>query len=214
MIPLESHCVFIGKRALVAIAAPCGKREFNGLRQRWSKQTAEVAALFRADVSWEWNSPVNPARLERLVEALLSEEPGLQWVKPTGSSFDRDQGRDLVVSWLTPPGLNQMLTEEQSRMPAVPRKIVVQVKARKRSVAKSDVQDVRDMLDRHQADGILLVADPVWSNDLYNYLETLAARGYWICLWGRPDLEERLRRHPFIASQFSDMVAQRPNPTE
>ncbi len=207
MIPLESHCVFIGKRAMVAIASPCGKREFDGLRQRWTKQTAELATMFRADVTWEWRSPVDPVRLEQLVETLLSEEPGLQWTRPTGPSFDRDQGRDLVAAWLTPPGLNQMLSGSGAE-PVVARKIVVQVKARKRSVGKADVQDVRDMLDRHEADGILLVADPIWSNDLYNYLETLAKMGYWIGLWGRSELEDRLRRHPFIATQFRDIVSE------
>ena len=120
MVPLESHCVFIGKRALVSIATPCGKREFSVLRQRWTKQTSELAAIFRAEIEWEWQSPVNPSRLEQLVEALLSEEAGLQWCRATGPSFDRDQGRDLVASWLTPPGLNQTLTQEQSETPAVP----------------------------------------------------------------------------------------------
>lgn len=208
MVPLETHCIFIGKRALVSIAAPCGKREFNGLRQRWAKQTTDVAAIFRADVDWEWQAPVNPSRLEQLVETLLTEEPGLQWCKPTGPSFDRDQGRDLVASWFTPPGLNQTLSKEGSETPAAPRKIIVQVKARKRSVGKSDVTDIRDMLDRHEADGVLLVADPIWSNDLYNYFETLAAKGYWIGLWARSDLEDRLRKNPFVAHRFIDIVKQ------
>jgi hypothetical protein len=209
MVPLENHCIFIGKRALVSIAAPCGKREFNGLRQRWAKQTSNLAAIFKADVEWSWQSPVDPSRLEQLVEALLTQEPGLQWCKPTGPSFDRDQGRDLVVSWFTPPGLNQTLTEAQSETPAIPRRVIVQVKARKNSVGKSDVKDVRDMLERHSAEGILLVADPIWSNDLYNYFETLAAKGCWIGLWARSDLEDRLRKHPYVANRFSDLVKER-----
>lgn len=212
MVPLESHCIFIGKRVLVSIAAPCGRREFNGLRQQWTKQTSDLSAIFKSDVEWSWQSPVDPGRLEQLVGAVLSQEPGLQWCKPTGPSFDRDQGRDLVVSWLTPPGLNQTLTKEESETPAAPRKIIVQVKARKRSVGKSDVKDVRDMLERHGADGILLVADPIWSNDLYNYFETLAAKGCWIGLWARSDLEDRLRKHPSIAKRFSDLVTERSQP--
>lgn len=209
MIPLETHCVLFGRRALVAIATPCGKREFDAIRQQWSRQTNELATIFKADVTWDWAKPVDPARLEKLVEALLTEEHGLQWALPTGPSFDRDQGRDLVASWLTPPGLNQMLTEAEAQRPAVARKIVVQVKARSRSVGKSDMQDVRDMLDRHDANGILLVADPIWSNDLFNYLETLAKKGVWIGLWGRPQVEARLRRNPFIADQFRDIVVER-----
>jgi Restriction endonuclease len=209
MIPLETHCVFIGKRAMVAMAAPCGKREFNAARLRWSKQTADLASIFRADTAWDWASPVDPARMEKLVEELLTEEPGLHWVRPTGPSFERDQGRDLVATWLTPPGLNQTMTHEATSEPVFARKIVVQVKTRNRTVGKSDVQDVRDMLERHDAEGLLLVADPVWSNDLFNYLETLARKGAWIGLWGRADIEARLRRHPFIASQFTDVVLQR-----
>ena len=139
----------------------------------------------------------------------MTKEPGLHWALPTGPSFDRDQGRDLVASWLTPPGLNQMLTQAGAEQPVVARKIVVQVKARGRSVGKSDVQDVRDMRDRHGANGMLLVADPIWSNDLFNYLETLARKGVWIGLWGRAQIEEKLRRNPFVAGQFTDIVLER-----
>lgn len=103
-----------------------------------------------------------------------------------------------------------MLTLAYVEEPVIARKIVVQVKARS-SVGKSDVPDVHDMLDRHDADGMLLVAYPIWSNDLFNHLETLATKGKWIGRWGRSQIEARLRRNPFIAEQFRDIVVERAN---
>jgi hypothetical protein len=206
LVPTETHCICIGKKSLVSIQSPCGRQSFLKARQDWHDKITKQASIFYADVLWEWIAPIDASRLEQLVEALLSEEPGLEWAKPTGPSYDRDQGRDLVATWLTPPGLNEKISEAKLDKAASRRKIIVQVKSRGRSVGKSDVRDIRDMLDRHEADGILLVAHPVWSNDLFNYLENLAARDFWVGLWSQADLEERLRRHPYIARRFKDIV--------
>jgi hypothetical protein len=131
-------------------------------------------------------------------------------VQPAGPPNERDQGRDLVVNWFTPPGLGQRVApaEAESASRSMTRKILVQVKTRSKTVGKADVRDVRDTLDRHNADGFLLVAHPGWSNDLFNYLEGLAEKGLWISIWGPLQLEERLRRRPLVAHRFTDLVAQ------
>ena len=210
MIPLETHCVFVGAHTIVSLTQPCGLSEFENARMQWSRQSALEASIFNAGVQWRWADKLNPARFEQLVEALLSEEPGLHWVRPAGPAYERDQGRDLVAMWLTPPGLSQRFKEGQEDKPVEARKILVQVKVRKKAVGKGDVRDVRDTLERHNADGFLLVAHPGWSNDLFNYLEFLAERGCWVNLWGPTQLEERLRRRPHVAQLFSDLVTRVP----
>jgi hypothetical protein len=82
----------------------------------------------------------------------------------------------------------------------------VQIKTRNKTVGKSDVRDVRDTLERHDANGFFLLVYPRLSNDLINYLETLRRQGYWVDWWGRPQIEDRLRRRPHIATRFSDLV--------
>lgn len=63
---------------------------------------------------------------------------------------------------MTPPGLGQKLSAQQAANPVVSRKILVQVKTRKKTVGKADITDVRDTLERHDADGILVVVSPGW----------------------------------------------------
>lgn len=206
ILPLESHCLFLGARTIVAIETPCGFREFQQAREQWREVTRKQAKIFNIGVEWEWHAKPDPAKFEALVRELLNEETGLHWVRAAGPTFDRDQGRDLVAMWLTPPGLGQKLTAQQAESPVISRKILVQVKTRKKTVGKADIADVRDTLERHGADGILVVVSPGWSNDLYNYCERLAEKGVWVDLWGRSELEQRLARAPHVAKRFSGIV--------
>ncbi|ESZ32933.1 restriction endonuclease [Mesorhizobium sp. L2C066B000] len=204
VIPVDTHCVFIGQRTIVALAGRFDAARYNQLRAEWEHQNAKQSAIFLVGVRWVWSTPLNPARFEALVEAILSEEQGLEWVRAAGPSFERDQGRDLVALWLTPPGLPGGEVHYETAVKR--RKIVVQVKSRKKTVGKSDVRDVRDTIERHGADGILVVAHPGWSNDLFNYCEGLAQKGHWVDLWGPSHLEARLRARPYLAERFSDLV--------
>lgn len=204
VIPVDTHCVLIGRRTIVAVAGQFDATRYHQLRAEWETQNAKQSAVFLVDVRWVWRTPLNPARFEALVEAVLSEEQGLEWVRAGGPSYERDQGRDLVALWVTPPGLPGGVVHHETAVGR--RKIIVQVKSRKKTVGKTDVQDVRDTIERHDADGFLLVAHPGWSNDLFNYLEGLAKTGYWVDLWGPRDLEDRLRARPYIAERFPDLV--------
>lgn len=205
-IPLESHCLFLGRRTFVALAVPCGLEEFDAARAVWAEQSAAEAALFNIGKTYRWANKLDPTRFEQLVHAILEEEPGLHWVRAAGPTNERDQGRDLVATWLTPPGIGPMIGPEHEL--ARTRRIVIQVKSRGKTVGKTDVRDVRDTIDRHEADGFLLVAYPGWSNDLFNYLEGLAKKGPWVSLWGPLQIEERLRRRPHICKRFCDLVTE------
>lgn len=209
LLPLESHCIFIGKRTIVALASPSGLEAFDEARQIWRRKAAEEAEIFNVAVEWRWSEKIDPARFEELVEALLTEEPGLQWVRAAGSAYDRDQGRDLVANWLTPPGLGQVPSADDESQYRT-RRVIVQAKVRSKTVGKADVRDVRDTLDRHDAEGFLLVVHPVWSNDLYNYLETLARKKIWVHIWGHTEIAVRLRRVPHVAKRFADIVTEEP----
>lgn len=203
-IPVDSHCVLIGQRTIVALAGRFDAARFNELQAKWERQNAEQSAIFLVGVRWIWNTPLDPTRFEALVDAILSEESGLEWVRAAGPSFERDQGRDLIAEWVTPPGLPGGDVHYETAVRR--RKVIVQVKSRKKTVGKSDVQDVRDTIERHNADGFLLVAHPGWSNDLFNYCEGLAQKGIWVDVWGPSHLEERLRARPYIAERFADLV--------
>jgi len=68
------------------------------------------------------------------------------------------------------------------------------------------VQDIRDTIERHQAEGYFLVAFPQPANSLVEHLLTLARGGTWTDWWDRAQLESRLRENHDLLSRFSDLV--------
>lgn len=203
-VPLESHCVLLGRRTLVVLRSRCGYDEYVAQRQLWHDQTRREADIFNFSAQCVWTDKVDPSRFEELACALLQDEPGFEWVRQAGPTRDRDQGRDLIATWLTTPAPDEKLGDVET--PFLRRMVVVQVKTRSRTIGKADVRDVRDTLDRHQAHGYFLVGFPNISNDLVNYLGTLRSQGYWVDWWTRQQLDDRIRRRPHIAALFPDLV--------
>ena len=219
-IPLETHCAFLGSRTVVVLRRDCSYRRFLRVRDSWKRQSSVTSRFLNldgnytssepievpSDVNYTWSEPSDASRLEELVKALLQEEPGFEWVRLSGHTFEGDSGRDMIANWVTAPGQGQSVTHEQSGRAWRLRKLVVQVKARRRTVGKSDVRDVRDTLERHQSDGFFLAAVPRLSTGLIAYLETLREQGYWVDWWSRVEIEDRLRGSPNVASRFGDVV--------
>ena len=206
-IPLETHCAFLGNRTIVVLRQNCGYRKYLKIREDWKNKSAAASEFLNLDASYAWSDPVDASRLEELLRAVLEEEPGFEWTRLAGHTFEGDEGRDMLANWITPPGQGRPVAGREGDQPLHLRKLVVQVKARRgRSVGKSDVPDVRDTLERHGADGFFLAAVPGPSGTLIRFLETLPGQGYWVDWWSRVEIEERLRRRPHIAARFSDVV--------
>lgn len=206
VVPTESHCMFLGKDTVVTVRAECGRSEYLKQRAVWAEQSAREAEIFNFSTECEWSSKIDPGRFEALTYSLLAQEPGIDNVRSVGATRDRDQGRDLIARWMTPPQAGQRRAKQDEENPFQLRDIVVQCKTRNRTIGKADVRDVRDTLDRHAAQGFLLVAYPRVSNDLSNYIVSLRNQGYWTDYWTQQELEDRLRRHPHIVNLFSDLV--------
>jgi hypothetical protein len=65
-IPMESHCIFFGKRTIVALAVQSGAPEFDHARDEWAKRSAKESSIFNVGVQWKWASRLNPGRFEAL----------------------------------------------------------------------------------------------------------------------------------------------------
>ena len=205
-IPLESHCVFLGSRTIIALRQDCSYRRYLRIRDDWKQKSTFTSEFLNFDARYTWSDPIDASRLEELVIAILQEEPGFEWIRSSGHTFERDDGRDMIASWITPPGQGQPAMDRKKEQVVHSRRLVVQVKARRRTVGKSDVRDVRDTLERHRAEGFFLAAVPRLSGSLIGYLETLPEQGYWVDWWSRVEIEDRLRRWPHVAARFSDVV--------
>lgn len=85
-------------------------------------------------------------------------------------------------------------------------RLVVQCKAYSKSVSKSNVQDIRDTIDRHKADGYLLVVSSTLTTSLFDYLDDLRSRNLRVDWWTRIEIEDRIRRNPDILKRFTKIV--------
>ncbi len=210
LIPLESHCVFVGMQSIVAIAADCGIRSFETERTKFLVRRSAENAVFSVDYAFEWTERIDGGRFEDLVYALLEREKGVAWVRQAGPTRERDGGRDFIARWLISSGHG--LDGSASNgipEPAILKSIVVQVKAHQPSVGKAKVVDIRDTIERHDAEGYFLVAFPQPANSLVEHLVALARRGTWTDWWDRAQIESRLRLNLDLLARFSDLVVQK-----
>lgn len=201
------NCVILGVRDFVVVAgAASGHRAFDAERdQVLLRHRAEVEELFKGS-TFSWEPSVDGGRFQSLVHDLLQCEPGVVEVRSVGNANEPDGGRDLIVDWHTPLQANGVTQENAHRL-TNKRRIIVQCKALSRSVGKSKIPDVRDMLDHYEAQGYLLAASGDVGATAIDYLLGLRSRGdFFTDWWGRREIEDRLRRNPDIANRYPDMV--------
>lgn len=197
VVPLENRFVIMGETFLVSVASLCGYRQYLHARSRWEEKNREAAFVFGQSGTIEWKEPLNSERFADLAETLLRAEPDVR-VRSSGPHNERDQGRDILVDR---PGVQFIKHQAAIRS----ERIVVQVKVRNQTVGKSQVRDIRDTIEHHRSHGYLLIAFPRLSSDLIHHLEGLEQRGLSVDWWSRTELEERIRQHPHIAPQFTDL---------
>lgn len=212
LIPIESHCILIGSQTVVAIAADCGIRAYEAERTKFLERRPAEDAVFAVDYTFEWVDRLDGGRFEDLVYALLEREKGVAWVRQAGPTRERDGGRDFVARWTVSPEAgapgpaSSQTSGEGVPEPAKAKNIVVQVKAYRPSVGKAKVLDIRDTVERHNAEGFFLVAFPQPANSMVEHLTALARGGTWTDWWDRAQLESRLRKNLDLLSRFSDLV--------
>lgn len=206
LIPLESHCVMVGMQTVVIQRGNCGLRSYEAERTKFLQRRAAENSIFHADISFTWSTNLAGDRFEELIYALLQKEQGVEWVRQAGPTHEPDGGRDLIAFWTLPPAPGSSAKDPQADPPFRPRRVLVQVKASRSSVGKSKVRDIRDTLERYDADGYFLVAFPQPARSLVEHLELLPQNGMWCDWWDRAQIETRLRKHVELCSRFDDLV--------
>lgn len=209
-IPLETHFVVCGTQTMAVVESRSGLRSFQQAQEQWREGHETENRLLSVNSDFEWNHKIDPNRLEDLVFSILEDQADVAWVRQSGATNDRDRGRDIAANMFTAAGMaiSQSYGSSDNNDLSRLRKIVVQVKSRKKSVGTSDVTNIRDTIEDHEADGYLLVAYPIWSAPLFDRLEKLA-KGYWVDVWGKAQLESKLRMRLHLLPRFKDVVQKR-----
>ncbi|WP_157783755.1 restriction endonuclease [Bradyrhizobium liaoningense] len=209
IIPIDSHLIGIGNCSLAAIRTWCGRESFDIAHDELDSRRAEEASFLKGDHVCRWAELMNDDRFESFVQDLLLVERGVHRVRQVGASREPDDGRDFLVEWSTPPDRSGNAWREKTGLDvSVQREIIVQVKLRRKTgVGRADLPGLRDTLEHHRCDGLLVVAYPRITANLMEHLNELRRKGtWWIDWWGRSELETRIRRHPEIADRYPDIV--------
>ena len=134
ILPIDSHCLFLGEKTLIAIREYCGRGVYEDERKRFLKRRAAEDRVFFADSRIDWHSPLDARDFENLCVDLVRREPGVSRAKPVGDVNDGDGGRDIQIDWTVPRphvGYHKLQTQHA--------RILAQVKSRRSTVGKSDV---------------------------------------------------------------------------
>ena len=202
ILPIDSHCLFFGKQTLIAVRENCGHTVYEAERELFLRRRASEDHVFFGNSRVDWLVPLDAGEFESLCVDILRREPAVVRAKPVGGLNDRDGGRDILIDWIVP---SHRLENEKRTIKI--RRILAQVKTRKRPVGKGDVRDIRDTVERYDAHGYMLVAHPRLTAYLVDFLEDLRTKSeFMVDWWEMRDLESRLRRNPDIARRYPKLV--------
>lgn len=209
-IPLEDCLVVTSGPNICMIRTNAGEDAYAVEVEATLRQNDSFLAWARPSVEFEWAVPVDATPFEQLTYDLLSAEPNVRRVRFVGSTNDGDGGRDLLVDMVTP------LTRQEIEAGAaqgdnilVPRRVLAQCKTKrdpKKGIGKADVRDIRDTIERYEADGYWLFASSHITAQLVEHLEVLERKYQYVNWWTRREIEDVLRRSPRLIDAHADVV--------
>lgn len=209
VVPTEAHLFCVCDAGIVTIAADCSRRRFEDERTVAIREHRGASRFLFSELEFDWTERPDPARYEAMILDLVEADPAVLWARQVGTLTERDRKRDIIADWVLPSAPWQRPHPDEP--PLVRRRVVVQCKVRRRSVNLDDLPNIPVVLQMHDADAYLLVADERVTSDVVDFLTTVPGRvGFWANWWSRTQVEERLRDHPEIARLYSDIVTSRP----
>lgn len=199
---MENMMVAVATPFVVALGRFGGIGEFKAERELVRlRHNMESEILFPVSL-YEWEENPDPDQFEKLMKALLEREPNVKRVRRAGPVDQGDKGRDQIIEWeIAHPSL--AIGESP---PTRVIRCVGQSKISKTTVGKSKVQDIRDTVEVHDAQGYFLAVSSQISVPLTEALEKLKSKGIWTDWWNRDDIEARLAKNLDLLPQFPNVV--------
>lgn len=144
---------------------------------------------------FKWRYPVNPGRFEELIADLIETDIMVQSVRLVGKSNNADGGRDLLI-------IKKYMQEEGIYNTAL---LVGQCKAYEKSVNKSHVRDIRDIIDYYNAVGYFLAVSSGVTTQLIDHLCKLKEKRD-VDWWTEREIFKKLRQNSYIADRYMDII--------
>lgn len=205
IVPLENKIIVFGENIFVSISLSAGvSRYIEAKNIVLEKRKLENERIFGGKI-YNWSIKIDAARFEDMVRAILYRSPGTITVRATSITNEPDEGVDIVWDCYAPVLSDMSYSEGEPLRNRS--KILVQCKAwNSKSVGKSDIPDIRDMLDYHDAVGMLVVVSSNYASSLFKFAKKLRQNGIWFDIWDRNELEHQLDKYPDILIKYSDIV--------
>lgn len=159
------------------------------------RQKKENEILF-FDKNFKWKYPIAASRFEELIADLIELEPRISRVRLMGKSNNSDGGRDILIYKMR---LDNGVQSNKEYL------VIGQCKAYKHSVNKSQVTDIRDMLENYNAKGFILVVASELTVPLIDNLNKLAEK-YEVEWWTGREIFSKLRRNYYLLERYKDIV--------
>jgi hypothetical protein len=205
-IPFENCFLAIGNKYIIIKEAKCGFNQFRIEKEKIRKRHLIESTVLFPPSKFQWAYKVNDGRFEDLVKELLERDKFTSWIRKSGATRERDNGRDFLAEIIEITNVSFNGIGEPSIQSSL-RKVVIQCKAYSKSVNKSDVPDIRDTIDFHKANGFFLVVLKNITNPLISYLENLKEQhGYYINWWTKDEIEIALQHHEDVLKKYADIV--------
>ena len=195
----------IGDEYILTFDEACGfdeyKLEKEKIRERHKK---EFDLLFKPS-NLIWVDKIDEELFEEMIKDILEREPNVQRVRKTSNTHERDGGADLIAEFNVPKKNFEMKIEGEDIFKKI--RVVVQCKAYRNGVGKSDVLDIRDTIDYRNYEGYFLAISSYTKKSLSDYLDKLRTDGkIWIDWWTRSEIEEKLKQHEDLIIKYNSLM--------
>ena len=203
LVILENKLIAVGERFIVSIDTDCGLHRFKKEREKVrERHNAEFELLF-SQQTLVWADRIQDDLFENLIKDLLEREPNVSRVRKLAHTRERDKGADLIAEWIiakdrVAPGENPYVTIN----------VIIQCKAYKNGVGKSDVPDIRDTVEHRNYDGFFLATSSYTKASLSEHLDKLRIKKQlWVDWWTSAEIEERLKKHEDLILKYSSILS-------
>lgn len=203
VVTLENKAVFCSRNFILSFDKDCGLNAFKVAKEELRARHQKEFALLFADSKLKWKDYVKDDAFEDLIKDLLEREPNVIRVRKVSHTNEPDGSRDLIAEIQTP---TKRKMKNEAPNPNEIIKVIVQCKAMKGGVGKSDVVDVKDTIEHNDYQGYFLAVSSYTKRSLTDFLDRMRTKGeYWIDWWTRQEIDERLKRNPDLIAKYPEV---------
>ena len=201
---LENKTISFSKSYIIIRDYNCGINAYNKEKDRLKiRHEREFQLLFKP-INITWVDKIDDKTFENLIKDILQREKHVTWIRKAAHTNERDDGVDLIAEMV----IQKPFITSENESPFTKIKVIIQCKAYKNGVSKSDVTDIRDTVEYRDYDGYFLAVSSYTKKSLSDHLDKIKRDNkIWIDWWSRDEIEERIKNNEDLLYKYSDLFS-------